>query len=150
MFRGRFLSFLFVLLLVVGLLGLAGSSIYRAGWTEGYFAGKVANGGADSVADGAATGESTAVAPESGPAPAYHYGWGAGGFFETVVKCFLLLLVAGLFFKFIGFLMWRRGGRRGWHRHGRHGRWHHKERWGRPFDGTPPWYDDDADEPMKA
>lgn len=142
MFRGRFLGFLFVMLLAVGLLGLAGSSIYRAGWTDGYFVGK--------VADGAEAGEAAVVSPA--PAP-QHYGRGfspAGSFFGTVVKCLLLLFLFGMFFKFIGFVMWRTGGHGRWHKHGGPGRWHHKGHWGRPHDGSPPWYDDDADEPMKA
>jgi hypothetical protein len=147
MFRGRFLGFLFIMLLVVGLLGLAGSSIYRAGWTQGYFIGK--------VSDGAAAGETVVVSPDPAPSQPAHYGRGfspVDSFFGTVVKCILALFLIGMFFKFIGFLMWRgRGGwHREWHKHGRHGRWRNRGHWGKHFDGTPPWYDDDADEPMKA
>ena len=147
MFRGRLLGFLFIMLLVVGLLGLAGSSIYRSGWTQGYFVGK--------VSDGATAGETIVVSPDPAPGQPVHYGRGfspVDSFFGTVVKCFLMLFLIGMFFKFIGFLMWRgRGGwHKGWHKHGHHGRWHNKGRWGKHFDSTPPWYDDDADEPMKA
>jgi hypothetical protein len=147
MFRGRFLGFLVVVLLVVGLLGLAGSSIYRAGWTQGYFVGK--------VTDGAATGETTVITPDSAPGQLTHFGRGfgpAGSLFGTVLRCLLMLLLFGMFFKFIGFLMWRgRGGwGKGWHKRGGHGHWHRKSRWGRHHDGSPPWYDDEADEPMKA
>lgn len=136
MFRGRFLGLLFAMLLVVGLLGLAGSSIYRAGWTQGYFVGKVSDGG-----------EAGTVTPDSVPGRALYYGRGfspADGFFETVVKCFLFLFLIGMFFKFIGLLMWRKGGHRGWRGWGHHGRWH------KHHDRTPPWYDDDSEEPMKA
>jgi hypothetical protein len=162
MFRGRFLGFLFVLLLAAGLLGLAGSSIYRAGWTQGYFVGK--------VSDGVAAGETTVISPEAGvpeagvpeagvpeagiPAPAagqpMHVGRGfspAGSFFGSVVKCFFFLFLMAMFFKFIGLLMWRRGGHRGWHKHGR---WHKGGHWGKHHNHTPPWYDDESDEPMKA
>ena len=106
MFRGRILGFLIVLLIAVGLLGLAGSSLYRAGWTQGYFVGK--------VADGVAAGETTVVTPDSAPGQAVHYGRGfspIGSFFGTVVRCLLVLFLFGLFFRFIGFLFWRgRGG----------------------------------------
>jgi hypothetical protein len=147
MFRGRFLGFLFVLLLAVGLLGLAGSSIYRAGWTQGYFVGK--------VSDSSVAGETTVITPEAGmseaaPAQPQRYGRGfspAGDFFGTVVKCFLLLFAVGMFFKFIGFFMWRKGGHRGWHKHSR---WQKHRHWGKHHDHTPPWYDDESDEPMKA
>ncbi|MFN2223464.1 MAG: hypothetical protein PVH65_09150 [Chloroflexota bacterium] len=143
MFRGRFFGFLFVLLLAVGLLGLAGSSIYRAGWTQGYFVGKVADGGA--------SGETIVIAPDS--APHAGRGWSPlGSFFGTVVQCLLGLFLFGLFFRFIGFLFWRGRGRwdKGWYKHGQHGRWHGKGRWGKHYGGAPPWYDEDADEPMKA
>jgi hypothetical protein len=150
MFRGRFFGFLFVLLLAVGLLGLAGSSIYRAGWTQGYFVGK--------VADGAAAGETIVVAPDSAP----HAGRAFspfGSFFGTVFSCFLFLFLAAMFFRFIGLLMWRGGGHRGWRGHPgwranhdwrRHGRWHKHGQWGKDHDDSPPWYDGEADEPMKA
>ena len=127
---------LFAMLLVVSLLGLAGSSIYRAGWTDGYFVGKVSDGG-----------EAAAVTPEQAPGRALHYGRGfspADSFFGTVVKCFLILFLIAMFFKFIGFLMWRKGGRSGWHKHGGYGRWR------KHYGQTPPWYDDESDEPMKA
>lgn len=139
MFRGRFLGLLFAALLVAGLLGLAGSSIYRAGWTDGYFLGK--------VSDGAAAGETTVITPDSAPGRSLHYGRGfspASTFFGTVVKCFLFLFLIAMFFKFIGFLMWRKGGHRGWHKHGGYGRWR------KHYGQTPPWYDDESDEPMKA
>ncbi len=141
MFRGRFVGFLFVLLLVVGLLGLAGSSIYRSGWTQGYFVGK--------VSDGAPAGETTVVTPDVAPGRSFSP---IGSFFGTVFKCLLLLFLFGMFFKFVGFLMWRgRGGwHKGWHKHGQHGPWHGKGRWGKHHGGAPPWYDEDADEPMKA
>jgi hypothetical protein len=145
MFRGRFLGFLFIMLLAVGLLGLAGSSIYRAGWTQGYFIGK--------VSDGAAAGETTVVTPDTAPGQPAHYGRGfslAGSFFGTVVKCFVFLLAIGMFFKFIGFLMWRKGGHRGWPKGGGHGRWHKHGHWGKHHDHTPPWYDAESDEPLKA
>jgi len=137
MFRGRFLGLLFAMLLVVGLLGLAGSSIYRAGWTQGYFVGKVSDGEA---------GETAVVTPDSAPGRTLHYGRGLSPvdtFFGTVVKCFLFLFLIGMFFKFIGLLMWRKGGHRGWGKH-KHSHWakHHGH--------TPPWYDDDSEEPMKA
>ncbi len=151
MFRGRFFSFLFVLLLAVGLLGLAGSSLYRAGWTQGYFVGK--------VSDGAAAGETVVVAPVGAPESALHTGWGfspLGSFFGTVFKCLFFFFLAGLFFKFIGLLMWRGGGHPGWHRRGhwhhwrRHNHWGKHEQWGKHGGGGPPWYDEEADEPMKA
>lgn len=144
MFRGRFLGFLFAMLLVVGLLGLAGSSIYRAGWTQGYFVGKVSDGG-----------ESAAVTPEAAPGRALHYGGGfsrADSFFGTVVKCFLFLFLIAMFFKFIGLLMWRKG-RYGWGRHGRWGAssgWRKHKHWSKHHEHTPPWYDDESDEPMTA
>lgn len=139
MFRGRFVGFLFVLLLVAGLLGLAGSSIYRAGWTQGYFVGK--------VSDGAPAGETTVVAPESAPGRSFSP---IASFFGTVFKCLFFLFLAGLFFKFIGLLMWRGGGRRDWRKHGGPGHWRHKGHWGKGPDHSPPWYDDGADEPLKA
>jgi hypothetical protein len=143
MFRGRFLGLLFAMLLVVGLLDLAGSSIYRAGWTQGYFVGKVSDGEAGETA----VVTPDAVTPDSTPGRALHYGRGfspADSFFETIVKCFLFLFLIGMFFKFIGLLMWRKGGqkgRRGWGHHGR---------WSKRHGHTPPWYDDESDEPMKA
>lgn len=147
MFRGRFLGFLLFLALAAGLLGLAGSSIYRSGWTQGYFVGK--------VSDGAAAGETTVVTPDPAPGRTVYYGTGfspIGGFFGTVVRCLLALFLFGIFFRLAGLLFWRGHGRwdRGWHRHGRHGRWPNRGRWGKWRDGAPPWYDDDADEPMKA
>jgi hypothetical protein len=141
MFRGRFFGFLVVMLLVVGLLGLAGSSIYRAGWTEGYFVGK--------VSDGAPTGESTVVVPE--PVTRGDRGFSLiGAFFGTVLKCLFFLFLVSLVFKLIGLLMWRGGRRHGWPKHGGPGRWRHRGGWGKGHDHSPPWYDDGADEPMKA
>ncbi len=146
MFRGRFFGLLLAMLLVVGLLGLAGSSVYRAGWTQGYFVGKVADGGE--------AGATTVVSPEPAPGRALGYGHGfspAGSFFGGMVKFFVFFIAIGMFFKFIGMLMWRKGGHKGWHSgRGRHGGWGKHGHWGKHHDHTPPWYDDDSEEPMKA
>ena len=156
MFRGRFLGALLALLLVIGLLGLAGSSIYRAGWTQGYFVGKVSDGAGTTVI-GPSTESSNTTAPESaapaagapynGPwqAPGFSRGGSAFGWFMGgIVKFFLLMLAIGFVFKlFFGMLFWRKRGHwggkgRGWG----HG-WHHDHR--------PPWHDEPSDEPvMKA
>lgn len=133
MFRGRFLGALLALLLIIGLFGLAGSSIYRAGWTEGYFMGKVSNNGE--------AGETTVVAPNASPGRYPIHGWGlasTGGFFAGLLKFFFLFLLVGMAFKFLGLLFWRR------HRHwDKPGGWHHGSR--------PPWSNGEPDEPvMKA
>lgn len=138
MFRGRFFGALLALLLIIGLFGLAGSSIYRAGWTEGYFVGKVSSG--------SETGETTVITPDTGPGryPVHGWGWTSpGGFFAGLLKLFFLFLLVGMAFKFLGLLFWRR--HRHWGKRGdwRHGGWHHG--------GRPPWYGDEPDEPvMKA
>ena len=146
MFRGRFLGLLLAMLLVVGLLALAGSSIYRAGWTQGYFVGKISDSGE--------AGATTVISPEAGtadPAPGRPPGYGhgfspAGSFFSGVVKFFVFFIAIGMFFKFIGLLMWRKGGH--W---GKHGRWHKHGHWAKHHGHTPPWYDDESEEPiMKA
>ena len=63
-----------------------------------------------------------------------------GGFF----KFLLIFMLFGLFFKMIGFWFWRKRGHAG-----KHWRWHHGHH-GR-YGGTPPWYDDEGEEPvMKA
>jgi hypothetical protein len=150
MFRGRFFSFLLAMLLVVGLLGLAGSSIYRAGWTQGYFTGKISDGGE--------AGQTTVVTPDPAPGRAPVYGWGlspGGSFFGAIVKVFLVIFLIGMFFKFIGLLFWRKrgypGGRGGWGPDGGCGPHGDSRRWGKHYGHTPPWYDDKSEEPvMKA
>lgn len=158
MFRGRFLGALLALLLIIGLLGLAGSSIYRAGWTQGYFVGKVSDGAGTVVvpeAGGPEAGVPESAAPAAGvpyngpwQAPGFSrggstFGWFLGG----MVKFFLVLLAIGFVFKlFFGMLFWRKRGHwgkgYGWG-HGRHHGWGHDHR--------PPWHDESADEPiMKA
>ena len=129
MFRGRFLGVFLAFLLVVGLLGLAGSSIYRAGWTQGYFTGKMSGGVED---------EGATVQPEDGRGLVYPHGLGAtstGGFFGGLFKFLLLFFLAGLFLKLIfGFFFWGN----------RHKGWRHGY-------GRPPWYGEEGDEPvMKA
>ena len=140
MFRGRFFGLLLAMLLVVGLLGLAGSSIYRAGWTQGYFIGKISDAGED--------GQTTVVTPDPLPGRPAVYGWGlspGGSFFGAIVKIFLFIFLIGMFFKFIGLLFWRK---RGWHNHGHPGG---RGGWGGHHGHRPPWYDDDSEEPvMKA
>jgi hypothetical protein len=139
MFRGRFIGALLALLFIIGLFGLAGSSIYRAGWTQGYFVGK--------VSDGSAAAETTVVVPKEAPGRALgprHGFSSADGFFGGIVKFFFLFFVVGMIFKFMGLFFWRKRG--GW---GHHRRWNHHG-WGHHGD-EPPWYGDESDEPvMKA
>lgn len=132
MFRGRFLGVFLAFLLVVGLLGLAGSSIYRAGWTQGYFTGKISGG---------VEGEGATVQPEDGRSQIYPYGRelsSTGGFFGGLFKFLLLFFLAGLSLKLIfSFFFWGKSGHR--HKGWRHGY------------GRPPWYGEEGDEPvMKA
>jgi hypothetical protein len=146
MFRGRFIGALLALLLIIGLFGLVGSSIYRAGWTQGYFVGK--------VSDGRPAAETTVVGPEAAPGRAVGPGYGfssAGGFFAGIVKFFLLFFLVGIIFKFMGLLFWRKRGGWGHHRGcGHHHRWGHHG-WGHNQGHEPPWYGDESDEPvMKA
>ena len=139
MFRGRFVGFLLAVLLVAGLLSLAGSSIYRAGWTQGYFVGKISDGGE--------AGRTAVVTPDSEPGrtPGYVHSFSpAGSFFGAIVKVLLVFFLIGMFFKFIGLLFWHKhgwhGGRGGWS-------WHGSKHYGH----TPPWYNDESEEPvMKA
>ena len=139
MFRGRFIGALLAFLLIIGLFGLASSTIYRAGWTEGYFVGKVSDGGASA--------ETTVVVPEEAPGRALgpRYGFSpVSGFFAGIFKFFVLFLAVGMFFKFMGLLFWRKRG--GWGHH----RWHRHHGWDHGGD-KPPWYGDESDEPvMKA
>ncbi len=140
MFRGRFIGALLALLLIIGLFGLASSTIYRAGWTEGYVVGK--------ASDGAASAETTVVVPEEAPGRSFgpRYGFHpAGGFFGGIVKFFVFFLAIAMFFKFMGLLFWRKRG--GW---GHHHKWHRHHGWGHG-DDKPPWYGDESEEPvMKA
>ena len=151
MFRGRFLGAVVALLLIIGLFGLAGSSIYRAGWTQGYFVGKATDGATvvgpnEGVPSEAVPGGTSpqARAPYYGPGRSF----GAMGFFGAIFKFFLVFMVIGLIFKlFFGLFFWRKRGRWGKHWHHGHGwnhDWHHGHR--------PPWYDEGVgDEPvMKA
>jgi hypothetical protein len=126
---------LFIILLILGgLFGWGRRNEYQAGYAQGYVAGQ------QSVAQGEDGG--TAVSPPVTPHyPAYHYR--GFGFFEFLFKGFFLfmgfMLLMGLLF-----------GRGHWH--GKHGRHHHKwhHEWHKSSQ-KPPWYDDEADEPlMKA
>lgn len=152
MFRGRFLGALLAMLLIIGLLGLAGSSIYRAGWTQGYFVGKVSDGAGTVVVPGN-EGRGAEV-PYNGPWQAPGFGRGGstfGWFLGGMIKFFLVLMAIGFVFKlFFGMLFWRKRGHwgqgKGWGHGPGHG-WHHN--WG--HDHRPPWHDDPSDEPvMKA
>ena len=92
-----------------------GSSIHSAGWSDGFMMGLMAGGNVD--------GGSLA------PYLAYQngHGWQGGGilgFFGGLLQLLFILFVIGLFFRFLGFLRWRKGGRH--HRHG----WRHDGEWG--------------------
>lgn len=151
MFFRRFFRFALVIILLVGMFGLASSAAYRSGWSQGFVSGQTADGG---------TAENVPAAPGYrgfGHGVFSFLGWMLAAFF----KFWLFLFFIGLIFKF---LFW---GRRGW-RHGKsHGHWkgqwkggpwggwhghhqHHEK--GGDFKGQrPPWYDDSDGEPvMKA
>ncbi len=139
MFFRRVFFFIFVLLFAGALFGIYGrnQSQYQAGYAQGYVAGQQAVQAAE---------DGTAVVPAPAPyypAP-YHPGFGFFGFFiRGFIFFFGFMLLMGLLF----------GRRRRHRRHGRH--WHYwrqewPEQWGKSGN-KPPWFDDDADEPvMKA
>ena len=136
-FRKLFFLF-FILLFIAALFGMNGrkQSPYQAGYAQGYVAGQQAAGQAE---EGGAV-----VAPPPAPySPTYyHPGF---SFFSFLVKGFVCFIG---FMLLMGLLFGHRHGR--WH--GRHGRrwqkWHHE--W-HQSGHKPPWFDDDADEPvMKA
>jgi hypothetical protein len=146
MFRGRFLGAILALLLIIGLFGLAGSSIYRAGWTQGYFVGKASDG---ATVVGPGEGVPSEAAPNAST-PYYGPGRAFGpspflGFFGAIFKFFLFFMVLGLIFKlFFGLLFWRKRGR--W------GKYWHRDRGCHHGHQQPPWYEEGiGDEPvMKA
>ncbi|MCB0114873.1 MAG: hypothetical protein KDD84_12320, partial [Caldilineaceae bacterium] len=96
-----------------------GSAIHSAGWSDGFMMGLMAGGNVD--------GGSLA------PYLAYQngHGWqgsGIGGFFGGLFRFLFFLFMIVLFFRLLGFLRWRMGGRGPWHHH-RHG-WHHGDHHG--------------------
>ena len=136
MFRGRFFGTILALMLIVGLFGLVGSNIYRAGWTQGYFTGKItdaAETGVEVVGPEQATGRE--VYPGYSP-----FGSIMGGFF----KFFVFFMVIGLSFKmFFGMIFWHKRGK--WAKNGKEGHgWQHRRAWGHGH--RPPWCDDTYDE----
>ena len=104
------------ILIIIGLLMLGGFAIYRISWLEGYKTGQL-------VTAGIAGGTVMPYAP---------YRPGCGGVLLTLGVAFLLILVAGKFFRFWAWKSaWGPGMKSGgpeserwvrrWHRHGPHG-----------------------------
>jgi hypothetical protein len=96
-----------------------GSAIHSAGWSDGFMMGLMAGGNVD--------GGSLA------PYLAYQngQGWQGGGigdFFGGLFRFLFFLFVIVLFFRFLGFLRWRKWGHAAWGHH-RHG-WRHGGEWG--------------------
>jgi hypothetical protein len=139
MFFRRFVGLALVFVLLLGLFGLVGSSLYRSGWSEGFVAGQVTAGGEDGAVP-VAPGYGHYAGPGVGFSPFFGF---AGGF----LKFLFIFLLFGFFFKMIGFWFWRKRGHAGKHWRWGHGHHGHRGRYG----GAPPWYDDEGEEPvMKA
>ena len=116
MSQTRFPFALLAILIIIGLLMLGGFAIYRISWLEGYKTGQL-------VAAGIADGTVMPYAP---------YRPGCGGVLLTLGVAFVLIVVAGKFFRF---WTWKAGWGPGmtsggpkserwvrhWHRHGPHG-----------------------------
>ena len=88
MFRGRFLFAIMAFLLILGVFGLASSSIYRAGWTQGYLTAQVPNM-SEAV-------ESSEANPEAAPVSPY----GGGRYFGDGLRHSSFFGLVGGFFKF--------------------------------------------------
>lgn len=132
-FRSRLIGFIAAGFLIMGLFGMARSSAYHAGWSQGYVSGQAA-AVQQAPPAAAAEGETAAPAP-SAPAAGYnpyaahhgYYGYGHspfGWFIGGLFKLFLFLIMLKFIF---GFLFWGMRGRRHWRRHHRHG--HHGPPW---------------------
>lgn len=145
-FRRRFIGFIAVGFLIMGLFGMARSSAYRVGWSQGFASGQAAvvqQAPAESNTESAAPAQS---APAAGYNPyaahpgyfGYHspFGWFIGGLF----KLFLFLIMLKFIF---GFLFWGMRGRRRWGKHHRH--WgHHGPPWRKGHHGPYPHGDSDG------
>jgi hypothetical protein len=100
MVRKGFLRFAFIAFLLLALLGMASTTVYRAGWSQGFVSGQVASDG-DS--------EAAPAAPSGYTGRGFGYGF---GFLAFCFKGFLMFFFLGILFKFFGFWAWRHGGRR--------------------------------------
>jgi len=122
----RFLPVALTALIVIGLLIMGGSAIYRNGWSQGYMTGRLAAGGDDGAA--------LPYAPYG--LPGRYHGFSPflcclGPVF-TVGLLFLLLIAVGKFFRFWA---WKKADGpegRNWAKH-----W--SEHWHRHHGPMPPW-----------
>ena len=109
------------ILIIIGMLIVGGFVFYRISWLEGYRTGQMVAAG---VADGT-------VVPYVPHQP------GCGGLLLTLGAIFLLLLVAGKFFRFWA---WRAAGGPGMMPHGQKSEyWARHWRRHRPHGPVPPW-----------
>jgi hypothetical protein len=125
MSQKRFLTVgLAALIIVVCLLVVGGTAIYRGGWSQGYMMGRLAAGGDDG-----------AIAPYALYGyPRSHFGLspflcGAGLFV-------LLLVVMGQFFRFRA---WKMVAREGWPKGGHWAKHWHRHHGPMPHGPMPPW-----------
>ncbi len=127
MFRKGFLFRLVGLLVVLALLGIGGSLLFRSGYSQGFVAG--------SLAAGAESGTQVIPALPYGMAP---YGWYGRGFgFSPIGPLLGLLFFGGLVLLFLGFFS-----RPFRHQYGPFGRWQ--------AEGGPHWNPEAWEERMKA
>ena len=110
-------------LLVLGL----GAAVYNGGWSQGYLMGMLTGGA-----------ERGHMTPYLAPHAGYYGGWHGGfGFVGGLFRLVFLVFLAGIFFKFLGFMHWRmHGGQEPWGPHGR-GPWTQHGPWGQPGQPQP-------------
>ena len=135
----RFFPAVLTVLVIVGLLWLGGSAIYRSGWSQGFVMGQLAAKG-----DGA-----TAL-----PYMAYGSGFGPGlgsgvGFLGACLFAFFLFALAGLALKFIGFRRWAMTGHRNVPPDAEHiQRW--AEHWSQHAGRKPWWWKDEGEQAPRS
>lgn len=136
MFRRGFLPLILIGLLLLAFAGAGRSAAYRAGWSQGYYAGQQVareDGGAAAAAP---------YAPYAPYAPGgFHHGAGFG--FRPFFCGLGLLLPFGLFLLFMGMIGRFAFGRRHGPKHfaGWHGPWGHHG----PGKHKAPWWNEDEE-----
>jgi hypothetical protein len=114
------------------LFGAIAGVIRQAGWNEGFLYGLLAS-------DGEAKAALTPYLGHRGGYGMHGWGWHPFGFIGGIFRFFFFGFLLIAFFKFLGFLRWRRhGGPYGGPHWGHHGPWGHHGQQPQPGQGSGP------------
>lgn len=113
-----------VALVVIGLLFLIGSAVYRSGWSQGYMMGRLSSGGEEGAAM---------------PFTPYAFGTPRGHSFGKILLIGGLVVLGIMAFKFFRFHAWRTARGQRWPEQGEadHPQAHWAHHWHGPM---PPWW----------